>query len=172
MRITALLIAGISVPLAAGAHDYSYIEGGYVRIERSRADDGGIRIAGMAPLAPQLSLFGEYADTGDFDQLSVGGLFHMPLENRLDLVAGVSLEAVDVGANDDTGIGLRAGLRWLSPSRLFEFNPEIRYVDAFDDGVASLRVAGLANIATALNLQAALQLGDDDRLELGLRYDY
>mgnify|MGYP000406567446 CR=1 FL=1 len=171
MKIFKALLAAALLPLTAAAHDYSTIEGGYVSVDRGRDDDAGFRFGFSAPLAPTFNLFGEYVDTGDFEQLSFGGQVHTPMANRLDFTAGVSVEHVDLGRVDDTGLGLRAGLRWLSPSRQFEVNPELRFVDVFDDESTSLRVAALATLNPAWALQGAVQGGDDDRFELGLRYN-
>ncbi|MGB0955788.1 MAG: hypothetical protein ACPGZP_07275 [Panacagrimonas sp.] len=164
----ALLVA---VPCAASAHNYSYLEGGLVNQDQGSDDETGIRIAGSYDLAPPIALFGEYADIDDYEQITAGALFHTALDKQLDLVLGASLENVDVGVDDDTGIGLRGGLRW-QPINHLEIHPEVRYVDVFDEDSTSVRVAGLFSVTPELDLQVAAQGGDDDRFEVGVRYNF
>lgn len=171
-RLSRSLLTLAALPLAALAHDYSFIEGGYVSIDNGAEDEGGIRIGGWIPLAPQFNLIAEYADADEFNQLSFGGQFHAPLSPQLDWTAGATMESIEVGRADDTGLGLRGGLRWQSTSGQFEVNPEIRFVDVFEDESTSLRVAGLAAINAQLWLQGAVQTGDDDRMELGIRHGF
>lgn len=162
---------GAMSPLAQ-AFDYSYLEGGFVNRDSGRDDDAGARVAGSYAVLPQLAAIGEYVDTGDFEQLSAGVVFHAPIITALDFVGGATLEAVDGGNDDDTGLGLRAGVRWDLLPGVIEINPELRYVGAFEDDQTSLRVAGIGQIAPRFAVQAALQAGDDDRIELGMRYNF
>jgi hypothetical protein len=157
-------------PLVA-AHSYSYVEGGYISRDTEGVDDDGIRLGISGAVAPQFALIGEYANTGDYDQLSAGALFHTPVDRSLDVFGGATLEQADNGHDDDTGFGLRAGVRW-SFARHFELSPEIRHTNLFDNSDTSMRLAGLFNFAPKLHAQAALQAGDDDRFEAGLRYDF
>lgn len=170
-RIT-LVLAALALPLAAQAHDYTYLEGGLVSIDQGREDETGLRIGGSVSIAPQFALIGEVADAGDLSLLSAGGLFHTNLQRNLDLVAGLTLEHVDAGRVDDTGFGLRGGLRWLLADTALELNPELRLVEIFDDSSVSARLGALYGLTPKLSLQGAVQGGDDDRFEFGLRYDF
>jgi hypothetical protein len=167
----AALIAALALPGAALAHSYTYIEGGYLNRDNGVVDDSGFRIAGSGQIARQFALIGEYADTGRYEQFSFGGQFFAPINRDLDWTAGATLEFVDIGPRDDTGFGLRAGLRWRF-AQAFEMHPEIRHVDVFDRGDTSLRLAGLFHFDPNLAIQAALQGGDDDRFEAGIRYSF
>lgn len=173
MKRSALMaLTAACLPLAAAAHNYTYLEGGFLHRDFGDEDDSGFRIAGSADVAPPFALFGEYGDTGPLEQFSAGGLFHMPINNALDFTAGASVEHADAGPVDDTGYGLRAGLRWQFAGTRLEVDPELRYVDVFGDDGTSLRVAGLFAVAQNVDLQGAVQGGDDDRFELGLRYNF
>jgi hypothetical protein len=165
------LAALLLLPAAVQAHDYTYLEGGFLNRDNGRADDSGLRIAGSADVAPQVALIGEYADTGDFEQFSAGAIFHAPIQRDLDWFAGATIEFADAGPVDDTGFGLRGGVRWRF-AKAFELSPEIRHVELFDSGDTSLRLAGLFRVAPQLDVQAALQGGDDDRFEAGVRYSF
>lgn len=169
----AILIAAtlIALPGAATAFDYTWLEGGYLSRDNGRVDESGLRIAGSAAVAPAVALIGEYADTDDFEQFSAGAIYHAPIRPDLDWFAGGTLEFADAGRNDDTGYGLRGGLRWHF-AKAFEMSPEIRHVELFDSGDTSLRLAGLFRVTPALDVQAALQGGDDDRFEAGVRYNF
>ncbi|ORE86098.1 porin family outer membrane protein [Oceanococcus atlanticus] len=172
LTLACLATATLATPVVANAHNYNTVEGGFISRDLGREDDSGLRIAGSAEIARQFALFGEFSDVGDLDQLTFGGMYHQALQHDLDWYGGVSLEMVDAGAADDTGIGLRAGLRWTTPDPRFEINPEIRHFEVFDDGVTSLRVAGYYAITRPFDLQLALQTGDDDRFEAGARYNF
>lgn len=167
------------LPAAAFAqqHDYTYVEGGFVNIDfENGEDDSGLRLAGSFDLGAPLSVIGEYADTGDFSQLTGGLAFRTPLQNLLDFTAAVTLDRVDVPRDDDLAVGLRGGVRWLAlthaqnPGRL-EVGGELRHIfSVFDDSVTSVRASALYRIAEQFDVQGAFQVGDDDRIELGLRY--
>jgi hypothetical protein len=168
--LTLLLSAAVSAQ-----HNYSYIEGGFLNLDYDRGDDSGLRLAASFDFAAPFALIGELADTGDFSHFTGGLLFHTPLENEIDFTAGVTLDHVDVGRNDDLGAGLRAGVRWLAltenqnPGRL-EVGGELRHIFVFSDSLTSVRAQALFRVADDLDAQGALQFGDDDRIELGLRY--
>lgn len=179
--LRALSVIVLLLPAIASAFEYSHVEGGFVshdRGPRTAGDDSGFRLAGSLDLmrAP-LALIGEYLDTGDFSQLSAGLIFHTPLNRVMDLNAGVTLEHVDTGRDDDLGMGLRGGVRWLilpGPRNFerLEAGAELRQLFVFSDSSTSLRASALYRIADQLDAQAAVQAGDDDRVEVGLRYNF
>lgn len=173
---TRLLIAAgalAALPGLASAHNYTYLEGGYLNRDFGADDESGFRIAGSGAIAPHFALIGEYADTGDLEQISAGGLFHTALNNTVDFTLGATYEHIEFGPGDDNGFGLRTGLRWQNADGRLELAPEIRYIDFGDDDDTSLRVAGLYGLTNELDVVAAVQAaGDDDRLEAGLRYNF
>lgn len=167
------LAALLLVPALASAHSYNYLEGGYLHRDQP-GDDSGFRVNGSFDVLSPIAVFAEYDDVDDFSQLSVGGLWHTPLNNAIDLNLGASLEHFDYEhGGDDTGFGLRGGVRWMIPNTRLELDPEIRYVDVDepDDGT-SVRLGALFRLSKALDLQGAIQGGDDDRYEVGLRYTF
>ena len=169
-------VAALIAAPAASAFNYTYVEGGYGDIDIDGYDDSGFRFAGSFGVHPQVALIGEYADWGDLSQISLGAVFHAPLQKDLDFFAGGTFERVDYsgdfGDDDDTGFGLRAGLRWQIPGLPVQLIPEVRYLDVADDSLTSFRIGGLFTIMPRLDLVAGLQTGDDDRLELGARYNF
>jgi hypothetical protein len=171
--VLALLATILAIPTANAARNYNYLEGGYVRLDDESSDDeDGARMAGSADILKDVALFGEYADTGPFEQATFGALYHPALDEYMDLNLGLSVEQAEFGSIDDTGFGARAGVRWQVAENGFEINPEIRYVDVLDDGRTSARVGALMPFGQNLAAVGAVQGGDDDRLELGLRYQF
>lgn len=174
-RPLAALAALMLLPLAAQAHNYTYIEGGFLHRndDLDRPDRDGLRVAGSVDVAAPIALFGEFDHTGDnFDQLGGGVLFHTPVSAVLDVEAGASVEHVDTGPRDDTGFGLRAGVRWQLADARLELSPGVRYVNVLDRSDTSARCGVLFRLSEALDLQGAAQVGDDDRFEVGLRYNF
>lgn len=170
--VLASSIALLMVPNLVSAHNYTFLEGNAVHRDVDREGDNGVRLSGSMDPTHPVALFGEFTTIGDFDQLSVGGLFHTALNHVLDLNLGASLESVDDGRRDDTGLGLRGGVRWQAiPARL-EVNPEIRHVDVFDNVNTNLRITGLYFVDGRLDLLGVVQGGDEDRVEAGLRYNF
>ena len=166
--VLAMMAVGLALPAAAA--DYRYLDGGVVDRDGS---DTGVRMAGSGELTAPLAAFGEVVDAGQYEQLSAGLMFHTPFATGLDFNAGATLEAVDTGGQDDTGYGARAGLRWQVPqSNGLELNPEVRHVVVFNDVITSFRAGALFPVAPRFNLLGALQAGDDDRVELGMRYSF
>lgn len=164
------------LPMAAMAHDYTFAEGGFVSVDNGPADDNGYFLGGSVNIAPNFAVIGEWNDIDQYSQISGGLLFHTPLNNVLDLNVGATLEHGEVDgpgpSNDDTGFGVRAGVRyWAMPGKV-ELIPEIRYVDLFNTDSTSLRGTALFRVTPPLDLQAFVQGGDDDRFGLGVRYNF
>jgi hypothetical protein len=166
--VLAVMAAGLAMPVAAA--DYRFLDGGVVDRDGS---DMGVRLAGSADVTYPVAVFGEVIDAGVYEQLSAGLMYHAPVGTGLDFNVGGSLEAVDAGTADDTGLGVRAGLRWFVPeTRGLELSPEVRHVMVFDSSITSIRAAALFPMTRQMLLQGALQGGDDDRVEVGLRYNF
>lgn len=167
--VFAVMAAGLALPAAAYDGAYSFLDGGVLDRDGS---DMGVRLAGSADVSYPVAVFGEVVDAGAYEQLSAGALYHTPVSPDVDFNVGGSLEAVNAGNQDDTGLGVRAGLRWrVAQTRGLELSPEVRHVMVFDSSITSIRASALFPVAARLRLLGALQGGDDDRVEFGLRYD-
>lgn len=169
------VLGGLALSLASGlasAMDYTYLDGGFVSIDRGNRNDSGIRLGGSITVAPTVALIGEYADADSYSQFSGGALFHTPINRDLDLVLGGTFEQVDLGPVDDTGFGLRGGVRWQPSGNRFELNPEVRVLDVFNRTDTSFHVGANFAVAPHFDVGGAVQAGDDDRLEFGLRYRF
>lgn len=172
LRRLPAVAALVLLPVLASAGDFNHVEGGFIQRDNYGRNDAGFRVGGMFDVVPSVAVYGEYTDNDETNQLSAGGLFHAPINGELDWFAGGGLEYLDVGPFDDLGFGLRAGLRY-TPTSIIELTPEVRYYDAGGgDGQTSVRLSGAYTIAPQFALVAAVQGGDDNRLEAGLRYRF
>ncbi len=173
LRIVLAAVAALSiVPMTASAFDYNFVEGGYLHRDNDFSDDGGFRIGGSFDVAPNLAVIGEYGNTNSFDQLTAGALFHTPINNVLDFNAGATLEHFTGGGDRATGFGLRGGVRWNLVPGQWELNPEVRYVHVEGENMTSARLGALYHINRQFDIQAAVQGGDEDRFEAGVRYNF
>ena len=172
-RQFAALAALTMLPAVASAADYTYVEGGFIeRHDYGEAGPGG-RVAGSfdLPILP-LAIIAEYTGTDNLDQFDVGAIFHVPIIPTLNLFGGATLEHGDRHDGDtSTGIGARAGVRWQTTGNL-ELAPELRYTHLFGSNETSVRLNALYNIAPHLDLQGAIQGGDEQRYEIGMRYNF
>ena len=171
LLLAATTIAVFAAPVAS-AVDYTYIEGGLIARHDYDTDKSGGRLAGSLgiPLTP-LAIIAEYDGTGSLDQFSGGALFHVPLPPVLSLYAGATIEHAQTDAGTSTGLGGRIGVRWSVIGGL-ELDPELRYTHLFGEDQKSYRVNALFRIAPELDLQAALQGGEDRRAEIGARFNF
>lgn len=168
----AAVTATLALPFGAQAYSYNYLEGGYVNRDQP-GDDDGFRAQGMFDVLSPVAIIAEYADVDYFSQLSVGALYHHPLQRGLDLNLGASFEHVDIdGGGDESGFGLRAGLRWMLPNSKLELNPELRHVEIDNFDATSLRVGAVYPLQYEWALTGGAQVGDDDRFDIGLRYNF
>jgi len=172
IRYTVAAAAIVALPGIASAFDYNYVEGGFMHRHNDYESDSGFRLAGSYDLAAPVAIIGEYGNTGNYDSISVGGLFHTPINNVLDLNLGATLEHASVPHDDDTGFGLRGGVRWNVVPGQWELNPELRYVNVLHKDMLSARVGAQYHINRNLDLQLALQGGDEDHAEVGVRYHF
>lgn len=164
------------IPLAAQAADYTYVEGGFIDRHDYGETGAGGRVAGSIDLrAIPLAVIAEFDGTDGLDQFDAGAVFHAPINRELDFFAGATLEHVDRSgkgySDNDTGVGGRIGLRWQA-NRQVELAPEVRVVHLLHEDQASVRLNALFSLVPHLDLQGAVQGGDEQRYEVGLRYDF
>lgn len=176
-------VLALALPLTAQAEfDYTYIEGGYLRLEPDRINDSGdgVGIRGSAAISDNIFILGEYNsaefDIGPFDadvdEWAVGLGLHAPLSDRVDVVGSASWVNVDVeNFFDDDGFRLDVGLRGdVAPS--FELDGGIRYTDVGDDDETTGYLRGLFG-PNNLKLLVELEAGDDGEAYLiGGRYEF
>ena len=108
-RTAYLAVALLWLPGLATAHNYSYLEGGYLGLDNELEEADGLFLGGSYGLFNHLAVIAEWDTAGDYDQLGAGVQYHRSLTEPLDLTLGATVEQLSVNADDDTGYGLRAG---------------------------------------------------------------
>lgn len=171
-RTIVFAAALLALPGLAAAHNYSYLEGGYLQLDNDVEEADGFFLGGSYGLFNHVAVLAEWETAGDYDQLSAGLQYHRSLTDPIDLTLGVTAEQLSFDRDDDTGYGLRAGLRWQAYDHRFELWPEARYVDALGEDALSGRVTATYAVVPRLDLIGLAQVGDDDRYSLGLRYNF
>lgn len=187
-RLVLPVLAGLLLPLSAGASNFSYtwIEGSYsdITIDDGLGDlDGEAWEIGAAWQVHDLVfLFSSY-ESGDFDfdletetfELGVG--MAVPVSTQADLVLGVSYVDVSVdvpyfGSADDDGYSLLGGFRF-SVSESFQIEAGARYVDLDDSGDdTSFSLTGRYYLAPSWAISGGYTTGDDaDLWTISLRWE-
>lgn len=147
MRRSCLIVALLSLAATAAAEglDYSFVQGSYSQVEFDDIDVDGdsFGIAGSFAIGDRFAVIAGYeAADYDFDvettAYEIGGLFHVPLSDRVDFVSTLSYVSLEVdvpnfGSVDDDGFGVGIGLRGMASPKV-EFDGGISYVDFSDGG--------------------------------------
>lgn len=131
----AVLLLAVGTTASAEGFDYDYFDFGWGKIDFDdiNVDGDGFTLGGSVVVADNLHIFGSYADA-DFDfgegttSYNVGLGYNTPASDKVDFVARVSYEYVEVGPFDENGYGLSIGLRFAASTDL-EFNAGLAYVD-------------------------------------------
>jgi opacity protein-like surface antigen len=153
---------------------YSAVTVSYGLIEFDDADGTSLGIDLSFEVGDSFFVFGGYGmaeiedsvDTADIDAYNLGIGFHMPLSDKIDLVASASYEYAEVtvpllGSVDDNGYGLGLGLRFAATEKI-EINGSVNYVDFSDRGNDTTLGAGfLYNFTSNFSLGAAGNWNDD-----------
>ena len=175
VMFTALL--ALSASATAQDFDYNFFSLGYQRVT---LDDGtfdvdgdGIGLNGSFEISESFFVFGgygmaEFEEAGievDVDNLSIGLGWHTGLSDKVDLVAGLSYEYIDVSAlglsADDNGIGLGVGLRFAA-SETIEVNGGVDHVDYSDGGDDTTFGLGmLYSVSDNVDIGVSGEWGDD-----------
>jgi hypothetical protein len=177
LLVGASLLAGVC--LADEGPKYTYIEGGYSRLDIDDFDgDGDIFGAkGSVALTDMLHLVGSY-EAGEVEDVDLVGAFfglgvNIALNETVDFVAqaGVAHQEIEFGQfdEDDQGLGANAGVRaMLTP--VFELNGGVRYVDVGDDDETSVFGGAVYNFTDMFAGTAGVEIGDDaTRYGIGVR---
>jgi hypothetical protein len=142
---TALL--ALSASATAQEFDYNYLSIGYQQIDIDdglfNADGDGFGIKGSFEVSESFYLFAGYTAAElesivDVDEISAGVGWHTPLSDRMDFLAELSYESLELSASgfgsaETDGFGVLAGLRFRA-SDAVEVNGGVKYEDYGDDG--------------------------------------
>lgn len=184
-RLALPVLAGLLLPFAAGASNFSYtwVEGSYSDVSADDFDFDGDAwaIEGSYQFHDSVFVFAGY-EMGDFDfdvetdtyEIGVGMAF--PFGERADLVVGTSYVDVSVdtpfGDADDDGYSLFGGFRY-GVTDAFQVDAGLRYVDLSDSGDdTGYTLGGRYYFAPAWAIGAAYTTSDDaDLWTLSVRWE-
>lgn len=191
-RIPIIIAVGcLAAPFAASAEfDYTYLEGGYERLEVDGIDEAGdgIGVRGSLAVSDNFHLLGGVHSAEfevgpvdvDFDSWEAGIGYNRAIGPNVDFVGSLSYVGADLSFNDEAlsvfdvdGDGYRAdaGLRGrLAPA--FELDGGIRYTDVDEGDETSAYVRGLFG-SGSVRLLTEVEAGDDGEIYLiGGRVDF
>jgi Ax21 family sulfation-dependent quorum factor len=174
----ALALAVAPFAASAGELNYSYVEGGYARVnvdigEAGEVDFDGFQLRGSAAVAENVYLFGGYGsvtndDYGtdiDFSELQLGIGFRHGLSERADFIAEggyvrQELEALGESA-DVTGGRVSAGFRGAFSGN-FEGLIKASYTDGSDsEGEFSVTAGALLKFNPTWGVVGEIEAGED-----------
>ncbi|MFU8822056.1 MAG: outer membrane beta-barrel protein [Gammaproteobacteria bacterium] len=185
-RFVFTVLAGLLLPFAAGASNFSYtwIEGSYsdVSLDDSDFDGDAYGINAAWQFNEMVYVFGGY-EYGDYDfdvesdtfELGVGLAF--PVSDMADFVVGasyvdVSVDVPGLGSVDDDGYSVFGGFR-LGLSESFQVDAGVSYVDLSDGGDdTSFSITGRYYFTPSWAIGAGYATSDDaDAWTLSVRWE-
>jgi hypothetical protein len=177
--LIAALLAG---PVQAADFRYTYLEGGYQRvdIDNPNVDGDGLFLGGSVLVSQSVFLTAGY-DYTEFNRgvdargLNLGIGVRVPASPDVDVVfeGGYVDARVDTrfGDFDDDGYFVSGGVRWRL-NELVELNGGLRYVDLDESGSdVGLGLGVVIDVRPQWSLLAGGEFADDaDVLSIGFRY--
>lgn len=175
-----VLLAGAPGFAAAQDFDYAFVDIGFVDTEIDVGpfdlDGDGFAIAGSYPIADNLFVIGGYSDQ-DYDfgvdgsVLNAGIGFNTGLGDNLDFVADISYLDSEVGNQDESGYGIRAGVRGRVRPDL-ELEGGLTLVD-LDDSDTGFRGVARYYFSDMFAVSGTLADSDDGTsLTIGVRIEF
>lgn len=158
------LLASLSWGAQAADFDYNYGQ-----ISYETGDYEGLTLTGSFEINKDIFVLARYIsvsndDAGfdiDYDEISIGAGYHMPIDTKTDAVFTVSLSSGEVDApvtNDDTGLLLTAGVRHnLNPK--VELAGGIYHISTFN-GDTGIQVEARYNINKKMSAGLSYTSGD------------
>ena len=168
----------IAAPTMAADISYNFIEAGYQEIDIDGGlfggldiDGDGYGVGGSFELNENWFVADSYSkadfDFGvDFDQLMLGGGYHVPISDNADfygMFSYISVEASASGAGsaDEDGYAAEIGLRGMIGER-FELNGSLAYIDYGDGGDTTAFGAGaLYNFSDVFAAGFSIDIDED-----------
>lgn len=183
MRKTITLLAAFtattfSLSAMAEKPDWRYVEGGYTKMDfddNESFEPDGLTVNGKYLLNSNWFLNGEYSffEEGNFDfnMLTVGAGYRIPVNASTDAYVGANVERVDGDVEDDTGYSINAGLRSMLTEQV-ELAGEVGYYDV-DDGEATFKIGANYYITPQWAVGASYKFIDDlDIMQVTARYAF
>ena len=177
--VAALLASTTSLTaLAANSPDWKFVEAGYTKMDiddNESFEPDGFTVNGKYLLNNNIYLNGEYSsfEEGgfDFDMLTLGAGYRLPVNATTDAYFGVNFERIDNNVDDETGYSVNAGLRSMITEQV-ELNGEVGYFD-IDDSEVTFKVGANYYITPQWAVGASYEVIDDlDIMQVTARFSF
>lgn len=168
------LLASLSWGAQAANFNYNYGQIGY-----ETGDFEGLTLTGSFEVNKELFVLARYVAVTDdslgididYDEISVGAGYHMPIDQKTDAVFTVSFSSGEVGALDDTGLLATAGVRHNLNNQI-ELAGGIYHISIFD-GDTGIQGEARYNIDNKMSVGVTYVSGDYlDGLGLNFRMGF
>lgn len=179
--LIALTLAA-ALPLSAMAADgvsYTYVEGGYSKLNTDGGDADGWALKGSSAIAPNFHVFGSYGQQ-EIDNTNiklkggnVGVGYNRPISQTTDFVSKVAYEGTKAGNYNQDGYSLEAGLNSrLSPR--FSGQVAVGYEDGDNvDGEVYGKLGGQVHMTRNWSLSGDVKFADGaQQYFIGPRYTF
>ena len=178
LLLTAMLPLGasaLSLSPLPNTFDYDYLDAGFVNYDTG---GNGIYLRGAIDVYPNFNLFSGFSAADDYIEFHAGIGYHqaVPALKNTDMLFtfGIERGEFDVGGGTlddaDTGAFLSAGLR-ASATPALELYTDINY-HSFYSGDFTVDLGLRLQMNDKLDLTLGGVFGDNDTLEIGVRYYY
>lgn len=170
-------------PDAPSHFHYTFAELNLFTGEVDDEDADGFQLAGSYAFQPNLHIVGSFTTSdidvpggdADLDVLALGIGYHMPVMDKMDLVAELQLLHGEIdfsgGDDDDNGWSLGAGVRYWVADQV-ELNGGLEHVDLFDDDTGLL-LGGRYYFNDRISAGLGIELFDDvETIGLGVRMHF
>ncbi|VEL98961.1 opacity protein-like surface antigen [Alteromonas sp. 76-1] len=176
--LTATAASVASFATLAESPDWRYVEGGYSKMDfddNESFEPDGFVLSSKYLLNSNIYLNGEYSNfeegSFDFDMLTLGAGYRMPLNATTDAYFGANFERIDGDVDDETGYSVNAGVRSMVTEQV-ELLGEVGYYDV-EDGDATFKVGANYYITPQWAVGANYKLMDDlDIMQVTARYSF
>ena len=177
-KLCGLTLLCLATPVLAADISYNFVQAGYQEIDIDAdalsgidIDGNGYSVGGSVELNDNVFVGVSYGkadfDFGvDFDELSLGVGYHVPLTDNADFYGMLSYVRAEVSASgfgsvDDDGYAATIGVRGMIGER-FELNGSLGYVDYGDGGDGTAFGAGvLYNFTDAIAAGFSVDIDED-----------
>lgn len=183
MRKVISLLAGLTLSATsfitlADSPEWRYVEGGYTKMDfddNESFEPDGFVVSSKYLLNSNIYLNGEYSNfeegSFDFDMLTLGAGYRLPINNTTDAYFGANFERIDGDFDDETGYSVNAGLRSMVTEQV-ELLGEVGYYDV-EDGDTTFKVGANYYITPQWAIGASYKLIDElDIMQVTARYSF
>lgn len=167
LLISGLVAAAVSLPIAAQADTFTYIDYGFGSIDPDNSNpnnDDYTSLSGAFETSGGPFVAFESTEYGGTDVMAVGAGVFTPAGSQSTLYGALQFVKVDFGRTDETGFRVTLGIRSTLTDRV-ELEGKVKYDDVFSDTdtsfAAALRYYATRNFSIAANYDTAEIAGNN-----------